>query len=101
RLYTQALLHDIEAWASISSLTRREVTTVHFGGGTPNFLDPADLQAIVSGLKANFNITPFTEWALESTTTQMTPESLEQLREMGFTRLHVGVQTLEEPARWV
>ena len=101
REYTRALLDEVNAWASLPVLTRRAVTTVHLGGGTPNFLDGADLRALVETLKTNFNITSATEWALESTTTQLTQASLQQLRELGFTRLHVGVQTLEEPARQI
>jgi sulfatase maturation enzyme AslB (radical SAM superfamily) len=34
--FEQALAAEIDAWASIEALAKRRVTTVHFGGGTPN-----------------------------------------------------------------
>jgi coproporphyrinogen III oxidase-like Fe-S oxidoreductase len=37
--------------------------------------------------------------ALESTSSLLSDEHLAQLNAWGFTRLHIGVQTLEEPLR--
>jgi coproporphyrinogen III oxidase-like Fe-S oxidoreductase len=42
---------------------------------------------------------PETEWALESTVSELTPEMVSCLRELGFTRLHLGVQTLQDEVR--
>ncbi len=97
--FVSGLLNEIRSWASIRPLRRRPVTTVHFGGGTPNCLTPARLAAIVRELQAAFAVHQETEWALESTTSLLTPEHLAYLRALGFTRLHVGIQTLEDPIR--
>ena len=37
-----------------------------------------------------------TEWALKSTVAALTPDMIAQLHDLGFRRLHVGVQTLED-----
>ena len=97
--YTQTLLAEIDAWAKLPSLSRRPVSTVHFGGGTPNCLTADVLSGIVDHCRTHFNITPETEFALESTSSLLTPDHLLFLRQFGFSRLHVGVQTLEEPLR--
>lgn len=97
--YMRALHNEIDTWAGIPALTRREVTTVHLGGGTPTFLDTESLKLLVQALKANFNVTSTTDWAIESTSTDLTPENLQLLVELGFTHLHVGVQTLEDDVR--
>jgi oxygen-independent coproporphyrinogen-3 oxidase len=98
-MLVSGLLSEIRAWASIPNLLRRPVTTVHFGGGTPNCLMQARFETIVRELQATFAVHGETEWALESTTSLLTEEHLESLSALGFTRLHVGVQTLEDPLR--
>lgn len=97
--YLQALLEEIDAWARIDGLARRPVTTVHFGGGTPNYLSPEAFGRIIEHCRGRFGINPETEWALESTSSLLTHEHLKQLWLWGFRRLHVGVQTLEDPVR--
>jgi coproporphyrinogen III oxidase-like Fe-S oxidoreductase len=97
--YGRALLSEMEAWARIHSLNHRPITTVHFGGGTPNYLSSSVFENIIEWFRSLYNISTETEWALESTSSLLTDEHLAKLREWGFTRLHVGVQTLEEPIR--
>lgn len=97
--YTHWLIRNIRLWAEIGDLAARPVTTVHFGGGTPNCLDPVDFEAIVSALAKHFNVGPETELALESTSSLLAAPHLSWLKSMGFRRLHIGIQTLEEPLR--
>jgi radical SAM protein with 4Fe4S-binding SPASM domain len=97
--YARALLAEIEAWGGIEALARRPVTTVHFGGGTPNHLSPAAFRSVLEGIRAHFRVMPATEWALESTTSLLSEAHLGQLRGWGFTRLHAGIQTLEKEVR--
>lgn len=97
--YMHWLLGEIEHWADLGKLRRRMVTTVHFGGGTPNFLNFDHFQTLVDVFRDHFHVTRQTEWALETTVNLLTDDSMSLLWQMGFRRLHVGVQTLEEPLR--
>lgn len=97
--FEKALLEEIRFWSEIPFFKNRTVTTVHFGGGTPNYLSPHIFKKIIDTCWNHFGITEKTEWALESTSSLLTPEHLEQLWSWGFRRLHVGVQTLEDPVR--
>lgn len=97
--YIQRMLHDIGHWAAIPMLGERPVTTIHFGGGTPDSLAPEDFAAIVSTLAERFNVRRETEWALETTAGHLSEKHLASLLALGFRRLHIGVQTLEEPLR--
>jgi oxygen-independent coproporphyrinogen-3 oxidase len=92
------LLSEIDAWSAAGALGAAPVTTVHFGGGTPNCL-PGALGAAVARIRNSLAIAPETEWALESTTSLLSHGHLQWLRELGFTRLHVGIQTLEDDVR--
>jgi anaerobilin synthase len=97
--YVNSLLAEMRHWAAMPSVASRPVTTVHLGGGTPNILEPDLLAALVRECRICFHTHPDTEWALESTASMLTDEHRNRLWELGFRRLHVGVQTLEEPLR--
>ena len=99
RLFARTLQNELCAWANFGGLTGREVTTVHFGGGTPNYLEPDILVPLVHSIASKFHTTGKTEWALESTSSMLTAEHIKMLSESGFTRIHIGVQTLEAEIR--
>lgn len=72
-----------------------EPTTVFIGGGTPSWLSPPDITRLVDGLD---QITSARKSATEITV-ECNPESLtrkkaELFRELGVTRLSIGVQSL-------
>jgi oxygen-independent coproporphyrinogen-3 oxidase len=97
--FVDTLIEEIDAWSRRGQVSQRPVTTVHFGGGTPGALAPKHFARIIAALRSRLGIVPTTEWAIESTGTCLSPEMLAQLKEQGFSRLHVGVQTLEEGLR--
>jgi oxygen-independent coproporphyrinogen-3 oxidase len=97
--FAAALQDEIDAWSSIEPLNVCPVTTIHFGGGTPNFLSLQVLGGIVGKCRERFGVTSRTELAIESTSRLLAGEHLDRLRELGFTRLHVGVQCLEDQTR--
>lgn len=97
--FAETLCKEIGLWASLLGLSERPVTTIHFGGGTPNCLSPSVLSQIVGAYQDQFHMTSKTEWALESTSRLLTHEHVTELKAMGFSRLHVGVQTLNDSIR--
>lgn len=97
--YVRSLVAELGIWRRWGALADRPVTTVHLGGGTPNLLDPALLDAFLAACRNHLAVGPGTEWALESTTSLLTDEELGRLWSWGFRRLHVGVQTLEPEVR--
>ncbi|MGD1992838.1 MAG: radical SAM protein [Anaerolineae bacterium] len=97
--YLDCLTREVQLWHRLGTLAERPVSTVHFGGGTPTFLDIGAFRRLVDVLRDSFNTGPETEWALESTSSELTGEMSDALAAMGFTRLHVGVQTLQDPVR--
>lgn len=72
----------------------RPVTTVFWGGGTPGLLAADDLKrlgAVVHGVARG---TP-AEWTVELAPASVTPERLAALREIGVTRVSLGVQSFQ------
>jgi coproporphyrinogen III oxidase-like Fe-S oxidoreductase len=97
--YVALLEQEMRLWSRQGTLGQRPVTTVHFGGGTPSFVGVEAFSRIVESCAERFAISPQTEWAIESTVTHLWPEMLTCLHDLGFRRLHLGVQTLEDPVR--
>jgi len=98
-LFTKKLLSEIRSWTSNSVISEKKVTTVHFGGGTPDYLPLTDLRGIVNCIKDELKVADTTEFALESTSSLLSTEHLNELYDIGFKRLHVGVQTLNDQIR--
>jgi oxygen-independent coproporphyrinogen-3 oxidase len=71
---------------------RRHVVQYHWGGGTPTYLDPAQLEALQARVLRHFDIAADAEQAIEVDPRVTTHEQLDVLRRLGFNRLSVGVQ---------
>ncbi|MEA4906025.1 MAG: radical SAM protein [Anaerolineaceae bacterium] len=97
--YTAHLCTEIGLWAGQVPLSRRPVTSIHFGGGTPTTLGWANLERLVGVLGAHFSVGPQTEWALETTSSSLDEEAFARLHALGFRRLHIGVQSLQDEVR--
>jgi len=69
------------------------VETVFVGGGTPTLLPSADLVRVLREVDACFGLAPGAEVTTEANPDSVTPASLAELREGGFTRLSFGMQS--------
>jgi oxygen-independent coproporphyrinogen-3 oxidase len=69
------------------------VETVFFGGGTPTQLPSADLVRMLDALRSTFGLDPEAEVTTEANPDSVSPESLAELRDGGFTRISFGVQS--------
>jgi len=98
-IYLTALEQEMYLWSRMRSLAQRPISTVHLGGGTPTFLGVEAFQRLVQSCRQYFNISPQTEWALETTSSELDESIFSMLGSLGFTRLHLGVQSLDDPIR--
>ncbi len=77
--------------------TSREVTQMHFGGGTPTFFSPEQLEKVISMIKEVFpNFSTDAEISCEVDPRYFTKEHMDVLKAGGFNRLSFGVQDLNE-----
>lgn len=70
----------------------RKVAQLHFGGGTPNFLDPAQLDRIGTGLRDRFTFEPKAECSVELDPRRLTREHIDAFARIGVRRASFGVQ---------
>ena len=75
----------------------REVEQVHFGGGTPNFLDPEQITEVVDVLRRHFSFARDgrMDCSIELDPRFITPAEVGQLGQAGFNRASLGVQDFD------
>lgn len=77
--------------------TNRIVTQMHFGGGTPTFFSPEQLEEVITAVKKVFpNFSTEAEVSCEVDPRFFTKEHMDVLKAGGCNRLSFGVQDLDE-----
>ena len=71
---------------------KRRVSWLHLGGGTPTYLQPAQLRDMMGWLREAFEFLPDAEISIEVDPVVTTGDHLRTLRELGFNRISMGVQ---------
>jgi oxygen-independent coproporphyrinogen-3 oxidase len=71
---------------------RRRVVQHHWGGGTPTFLNLAQIERLHGCVSRHFDLAGGAEQAIEIDPRVTTREQLVLLRSLGFNRLSMGVQ---------
>ncbi|MBP2548186.1 oxygen-independent coproporphyrinogen-3 oxidase [Neorhizobium galegae] len=92
--YVDALVAEIALVASHLP-KRRQVGTIHFGGGSPTILSPADLTRLRQVLDAHFDVDPAAEVSVEIDPGYVDAVRLAAWRQFGMTRASVGVQDFD------
>ncbi len=76
--------------------TNRTVTQMHFGGGTPTFLEPLQLKEVLDAIKDTFpNFSADAEVSCEVDPRFFVQGHMDVLKEAGCNRLSFGVQDLD------
>jgi len=89
--YLEAVEQEIGILAS--ALTpRTTLNQLHWGGGTPTYLSPAQCEKLFSAITARFPLTDGAEVALEIDPCVTTMDHLATLRRLGFNRVSMGLQ---------
>ncbi|MEP7242057.1 MAG: oxygen-independent coproporphyrinogen III oxidase [Gammaproteobacteria bacterium] len=94
--YLSRLGREIEMQAELFDRGRK-VDQLHFGGGTPTFLDKADLSALMDTLSRHFGLASDAarEYSIEIDPRTVTVDSVNALASMGFNRMSLGVQDFD------
>ncbi len=89
--YLAVLKKETERIASGVSRDR-QVAQFHWGGGTPTYLTPEQIEDLFTFTKERFQFAPDAEIGIEVDPRVTTREHLETVRRMGFNRLSMGIQ---------
>ena len=91
--YVGALLAEIDLAAQVLARPLPRVDTVFFGGGTPTLLSAGELTTILRRIDERFGLKSDAEVTTEANPESVDPAKLAALREAGFTRLSLGMQS--------
>ncbi|WP_436859309.1 oxygen-independent coproporphyrinogen III oxidase [Citrobacter tructae] len=70
----------------------RSVSQLHWGGGTPTYLNKAQISRLMTLLRDNFHFNADAEISIEVDPREIELDVLDHLRAEGFNRLSMGVQ---------
>lgn len=90
--YVEALLKEIAA----AEPSETPLESIYFGGGTPTVLPVDALEDILDALRARFRFAPDAEITIEANPGTVDLSILSALREIGFNRLSMGVQSFDD-----
>ncbi len=71
---------------------RRRVSQMHWGGGTPTYYPPADLERLFHAVAERFTFTADAEIGIEVDPRVTSAAQIAVLRRLGFNRISMGVQ---------
>lgn len=90
--YVQALKNEIVFYAE--SLPEK-LETIYFGGGTPSVLMPEQLTELLDLIRSKFDVYPDAEISIEINPATIDYKGLHKLRQAGFNRLSIGLQSVQ------
>ncbi len=70
-------------------------STLYFGGGTPTVINEHAMRELVGFLHENFTFLPGAEKTIEANPNDLSRENLKMLRDLGFNRISLGVQSFD------
>nr|MDT0253784.1 oxygen-independent coproporphyrinogen III oxidase [Endozoicomonas sp.] len=96
-IYLEYLFREIEMQSELYSHEQR-IEQLHLGGGTPTFLDAQQMTALMDKIRQHFQLSPSdaADYSIELDPREVDWPMMNTLKELGFNRISVGVQDLDE-----
>ncbi len=95
--YLNRLYREIEMRAQACD-SQRQVKQLHWGGGTPTFINLEQMTDLMDTLGRHFNLSASDErdFSIEIDPREVEAETLPHLKSLGFNRISLGVQDFNE-----
>lgn len=94
--YVQSLIREIELVSKRTGVAGRELTFVYFGGGTPSYLSSRQLRSLRERMSEHVSWDNAREVTFECEPGTLSLEKLQTLRDIGVTRLSLGVESFDD-----
>lgn len=89
--YLEHMAQEIKNMAALVD-AQRKVLQVHWGGGTPNYLNKQQVKFLWEQITRYFNVVPQAEISMEINPRYVDEDYIFFLREIGFNRISFGIQ---------
>ena len=96
RNYIDAVLAELKLYSKEHFIGGRKPKFVYFGGGTPSYLSESQLRELTDGMKDILPWDEVEEGTFECEPGTLKEKKLEVLREIGVTRLSLGVENFDD-----
>ena len=96
RGYLDALLAELTHYAGRAFVGGRLPRFIYFGGGTPSYLSPAQLEYLTSGMKRLLPWDAAEEVTFEAEPGTLNDQKLRAIRDLGITRLSLGIEHFDD-----
>lgn len=95
--YLDRLFKEIEMQSELFDRSRK-VDQLHWGGGTPTFINQDEMRQLMDKTRQHFNLYDDDqgEYSIEIDPREANKETVKVLRELGFNRMSLGVQDFDE-----
>ncbi len=93
--YIKALKTEMKQVSELLDHSRK-VTQIHWGGGTPNSISMNYIREIMDWIRLHFEMGQDAEIAMECSPAYLDYGHIDQLAEMGFNRISLGIQDFRE-----
>ena len=94
--YVKALIQELELISQRSAIGQRELLFVYFGGGTPSYLSSKQLRSLRDRMSEFITWDSAKEVTFECEPGTLSMEKLETLRDIGITRISLGVENFDD-----
>ncbi len=94
--YLDSLVQEIAMQGALFDKSR-VVNQLHWGGGTPTFLNYAQMRQLMEATRTHFNLRDDDkgEYSIEVDPRETNDQTIAQLRELGFNRISLGLQDFD------
>jgi oxygen-independent coproporphyrinogen-3 oxidase len=96
RSYLEAVIKELSLYAAKAFVGGRKPSFVYFGGGTPSYLSVDQLKHLTGELKRLLSWDAVEEVTFECEPGTLTDHKLKAIRELGITRLSLGVENFDD-----
>ncbi|GKT12503.1 MAG: oxygen-independent coproporphyrinogen III oxidase [Thiomicrorhabdus sp.] len=94
--YLERLFKEIEMQSKLFDPSRK-VEQLHWGGGTPTFINNDEMKQLMDKIREHFNLydDDSGEYSIEIDPREADRESVKLLRDLGFNRMSLGIQDFD------
>jgi len=94
--YLKAIIKEVELYSQTPAVKDRRLHFVYFGGGTPSYLSAAQLTHLITEIRRFIPWDGVDEVTFECEPGTLQRQKLAALRELGVTRLSLGVENFDD-----
>lgn len=93
--YIKYLLKEFDLYRNIFEVDKIPVRTIAFGGGTPALLNENEIEKLIIEINRRIEFVNESYLSIEATPVSLTEKKIRFLRNVGFNRLSIGVETFD------